>query len=82
MYCRISLFAFSIEPFCHEQYESAKNTRFGSFAPFGANLHVTGTDPAALEAALRGLGVAFQPTDTSLEDVFIRLMEQSRDNMA
>lgn len=51
-------------------------------APFGANLHVTGTDPAALEAALRGLGVAFQPTDTSLEDVFIRLMEQSRDNMA
>ena len=51
-------------------------------APFGATLHVTGTDPAALETALRCAGVEFQPTETSLEDVFIRLMEQSQDNMA
>lgn len=50
-------------------------------APFGATLHVTGTDPAALEAALGAAGVAWQPSETSLEDVFIRLMEQSQDNM-
>ena len=52
-----------------------------SSAPFGATLHVTGTDPAALEAALGAAGVAWQPSQTSLEDVFIRLMEQSQDNM-
>lgn len=36
MYCLMSLFAFSTAPFCHEEYESAKNTRFGIFVPFGA----------------------------------------------
>lgn len=35
MYCRINLFAFSIAPFCHDAYESAKNTRFESFVPLG-----------------------------------------------
>ena len=50
-------------------------------APFGTTLHVTGTDRAALEAALGAAGVAWQPSETSLEDVFIRLMDQSRDNM-
>ncbi len=51
-------------------------------APFGTTLHVTGTDRTAIETALRGAGVEWQPSETSLEDVFIRLMEQSRDNMA
>lgn len=51
-------------------------------APFGTTLHVTGTDRAALERALTEAGASFQPGDTSLEDVFIRLMGQSRDNMA
>lgn len=51
-------------------------------APFGTTLHVTGTDRAALESTLRAAGVGFQPAETSLEDVFIRLMEQSEDNMA
>ncbi len=51
-------------------------------APFGTTLHVTGTDRAALEAALRASGLAHEPFETSLEDVFIRLMEQSQDNMA
>ncbi|MBP6678358.1 MAG: ABC transporter ATP-binding protein [Paracoccus sp.] len=50
-------------------------------APFGTTLHVTGTDRAALEAALRAAGVEWQTADTSLEDVFIRLMDQSQDNM-
>ena len=51
-------------------------------APFGTTLHVTGTDGPALEAALRKAGVEYAPAETSLEDVFIRLMELSEDNMA
>ncbi|MEF9604704.1 ABC transporter ATP-binding protein, partial [Paracoccus sp. PXZ] len=49
--------------------------------PFGTALHVTGTDRARLEAALAAEGVTGQPAETSLEDVFIRLMELSEDNM-
>ncbi|TRW96608.1 ABC transporter ATP-binding protein [Paracoccus sp. M683] len=50
-------------------------------APFGTTLHVTGTDADALQATLRANGVTYDPTETSLEDVFIRLMDQSQDNM-
>lgn len=53
----------------------------GQVEPFGASLHVTGTDRAALEAALAAEGVTGTAAETSLEDVFIRLMDQSRDNM-
>lgn len=31
MYCRISLFAFSIAPFCHDEYGSVKQTGVPSF---------------------------------------------------
>lgn len=51
-------------------------------APFGTTLHVTGRDPALMEQTLRGTGIPFHPVETSLEDVFIRLMEESEDNMA
>ena len=37
IYYRMSLFAFSMAPFCQDEYESAKNTRFGFLVPFGAN---------------------------------------------
>ncbi len=47
-------------------------------APFGNTLHVTGTDRAALEAALEPLGeragVQVREAAPSLEDVFIHLM--------
>jgi ABC-2 type transport system ATP-binding protein len=50
-------------------------------AVFGATLHVTGSDGAALEAALRqataGSGYRFAPGETGLEDVFIHLMQAS-----
>ncbi|MFC6446026.1 ABC transporter ATP-binding protein [Shinella zoogloeoides] len=49
--------------------------------PFGTALHVTGTDRAALMAALAAENVEGRPAETSLEDVFIRLMDQSKDNM-
>jgi len=55
-------------------------------AAFGAELHVTGRDAAALEAALRrvtaGTGARIEPADTGLEDVFIHLMNESADNYA
>lgn len=49
--------------------------------PFGAALHVTGTDRDALTAALAAENVEASPAETSLEDVFIRMMDQSKDNM-
>jgi ABC-2 type transport system ATP-binding protein len=55
-------------------------------AVFGAALHVTGTNAAALEATLReataGNGYRMSRTDAGLEDVFISLMSRSQDNFA
>jgi len=55
-------------------------------APFGATLHVVGTDPKALEAALAEIGrewpdMRIQKGETSLEDVFIQFMARAEDNM-
>ena len=51
-------------------------------ASFGAALHVSGRDgprlQAALEQALRGTGLAMHAVPTSLEDVFIDLMQASQ----
>jgi ABC-2 type transport system ATP-binding protein len=48
---------------------------------FGTALHVTGTDAGALEqtvsTAARTANLRFEPIDTSLEDVFIYLMNRS-----
>lgn len=52
-------------------------------APFGAALHVSGTDRATLEAAIapyRKPPVTWTEVQPTLEDVFIRLMGQSSDN--
>ncbi|CCV04143.1 ABC transporter related protein [Mesorhizobium metallidurans STM 2683] len=56
-------------------------------APFGATLHVVGSDRKKLEAALADVekehkGVTVSPGETSLEDVFIQFMSGSKDNMA
>ncbi|PAQ05534.1 ABC transporter ATP-binding protein [Mesorhizobium temperatum] len=55
-------------------------------APFGATLHVVGSDKKALQAALADVekeykGVTVSPGETSLEDVFIQFMSGSKDNM-
>ncbi len=52
-------------------------------APFGASLHVSGTDRAALEAAIapyRRAPFAWTQVDPTLEDVFIQLMDGAQDN--
>ncbi|TPK96851.1 ABC transporter ATP-binding protein [Mesorhizobium sp. B2-4-14] len=56
-------------------------------APFGATLHVVGSDKKKLETALADVekqykGVTVAPGETSLEDVFIQFMSGSKDNMA
>ena len=55
-------------------------------APFGATLHVVGSDAAALDKALESVrkrrDATVEPGETSLEDVFIQFMSQSRDNMS
>jgi ABC-2 type transport system ATP-binding protein len=55
-------------------------------AAFGASLHVTGRDGAALETTLHrateGTHWHVHPTETGLEDVFIHLMNRSTDNFA
>ncbi|WP_099866959.1 ABC transporter ATP-binding protein [Pararhizobium haloflavum] len=54
-------------------------------APFGATLHVVGSDRAALERSLEPVaardGVRVQEGETSLEDVFIQFMSRAEDNM-
>ena len=51
---------------------------------FGETIHVTGKDAAALERSLReataGSAYKLQRIDTSLEDVFIHLMQGAADN--
>ena len=53
-------------------------------APFGASLHVAGTDAAALEEAIApwrdAPGLAWRRGEPTLEDVFIHLMRGARDN--
>jgi len=53
-------------------------------APFGASVHVGGHDAQALEAALAPLraqpGLAWRQDAPTLEDVFIDLMNRSKDN--
>ncbi|GLK86270.1 ABC transporter ATP-binding protein [Ancylobacter defluvii] len=53
-------------------------------APFGASVHVGGHDAAALEAAIAPFrarpGLVWRRDEPTLEDVFIDLMNRSKDN--
>jgi ABC-2 type transport system ATP-binding protein len=53
-------------------------------APFGNSLHVSGRDPAALEAAIASHRndpeIRWERSEPSLEDVFIELMNRAKDN--
>jgi ABC-2 type transport system ATP-binding protein len=64
--------------------ELATRAGVDTVAPFGASLHVSGRDGAALEAAIASYqtqpGLHWQRSSASLEDVFIALMAAARDN--
>ncbi|TIS79348.1 MAG: ABC transporter ATP-binding protein [Mesorhizobium sp.] len=71
-----------------DQIAAALSDRPGvdQVAPFGATLHVVGSDKNTLQAALADVekehkGVTVTPGETSLEDVFIQFMSGSKDNM-
>ncbi len=55
-------------------------------AHFGNTLHIVGRDEAALRASAKQVasetGTHLQPSETSLEDVFIQLMGSTQDNMS
>jgi ABC-2 type transport system ATP-binding protein len=55
-------------------------------APFGATLHVSGSDGEKLDAAVAPYkdeaGLEWSRGEPSLEDAFIHLMDQSQDNFA
>jgi ABC-2 type transport system ATP-binding protein len=50
-------------------------------ASFGQSVHVVGTDHAALQASVEAVaqrfGIDLAPGETTLEDVFIRIMSQA-----
>ena len=62
----------------------ARRDGIDTVAPFGSSLHVSGRDPAALEAAIaperRRPDLTWTQSKPSLEDVFIDLMSKARDN--
>jgi ABC-2 type transport system ATP-binding protein len=56
-------------------------------APFGAELHVSGRDRSALDAAIKAAksrdgAHRWMRGEPSLEDVFILLMNNAKDNFA
>ncbi|RAK60407.1 ABC transporter ATP-binding protein [Phenylobacterium hankyongense] len=66
-------------------HEMAGKPGVETVAPFGAALHVSGTDRAALEAAVapwRRAPYRWTEVEPTLEDVFIQLMGQAEDNFA
>jgi ABC-2 type transport system ATP-binding protein len=64
--------------------ELANRPGIDMIAPFGASLHVSGRDEAALEAAIvpyrNKPGLTWTRSKASLEDVFIDLMAKAQDN--
>jgi ABC-2 type transport system ATP-binding protein len=66
--------------------ELEKKSGVDSVAPFGTSLHVSGRDRAAVEAAIAPYrndpNLTWKPIEASLEDVFIGLMAQAKDNMS
>jgi ABC-2 type transport system ATP-binding protein len=59
--------------------------RIRTVAPFGNTLHASASTQAELDAALeahRGSDIRIRPVDPNLEDIFIALMQDAKDNYA
>jgi ABC-2 type transport system ATP-binding protein len=82
---RLAVFSVSGEGLARLVAELEKKPGVDSVAPFGASLHVAGQDRVALEAAIAPYRndpkLEWTTIDPSLEDVFIGLMGQAKDNM-
>jgi ABC-2 type transport system ATP-binding protein len=81
---RLTTFNVSGEGLAEVGAKLEKTPGVDMVAPFGTSLHVSGRDEAALEAAIApyrdSLSLAFAPAAPTLEDVFIDLMNRSKDN--
>ena len=81
----LTTYAVTGEGLAQLAIELEKHSGVDSVAPFGNSLHVSGSDSAALGAALAPYRndpkLKWSEIDASLEDVFIGLMGKARDNM-
>ena len=82
---RLKVYSVTGEGLAQLVADLEKRPGVDSVAPFGTSLHVAGQDPAALDAAIAPYRndpkLDWRAIEPSLEDVFIGLMGQSKDNM-
>jgi ABC-2 type transport system ATP-binding protein len=82
---RLKVYSVTGEGLAQLAADLEKRPGVDSVAPFGTSLHVAGQDPAALDAAIaphrNDPKLDWRAIEPSLEDVFIGLMGQSKDNM-
>jgi ABC-2 type transport system ATP-binding protein len=82
---RLKVYSVTGEGLAQLAADLEKRPGVDSVAPFGTSLHVAGQDPAALDAAIAPYRndpkLDWRAIEPSLEDVFIGLMGQSKDNM-
>ncbi|MFZ5732459.1 MAG: ATP-binding cassette domain-containing protein [Pseudomonadota bacterium] len=81
---KLTTFTVTGDGLGHLANELAGKPGIDMVAPFGNNLHISGRNVAALDAALapyrEKAGLGWQQTEPSLEDVFIELMNSAKDN--
>ncbi|HLL28444.1 MAG TPA: ABC transporter ATP-binding protein [Xanthobacteraceae bacterium] len=81
---KLTTYTVSGDNLAHLQSDLDAKLGVDMVAPFGTSLHVSGRDAAKLEAAIKPYRadkkLKWERTEPSLEDVFIDLMKQSRDN--
>jgi ABC-2 type transport system ATP-binding protein len=82
---KLTTYAVSGDDLTELGAELEKQPGVDSVAPFGASLHISGRDRAALETAIAAHrdvpNLVWKEIEPSLEDVFIGLMAKARDNM-
>jgi ABC-2 type transport system ATP-binding protein len=82
---RLKVYSVTGEGLAQLVTDLEKRPGVDSVAPFGTSLHVAAQDPAALDAAIAPYRndpkLDWRAIEPSLEDVFIGLMGQSKDNM-
>jgi ABC-2 type transport system ATP-binding protein len=81
---KLTTYTVSGDNLAHLQTALDEELGVDMVAPFGTSLHVSGHDVAKLEAAIKPYradkNLKWEHSQPSLEDVFIDLMKQSRDN--
>ncbi len=81
---RLTTFNVSAQGLAEFATKLEKTLGVDMVAPFGTSLHVSGRDGVALEAAIapyrENPALTWERAEPTLEDVFIDLMNRSKDN--